>query len=316
MDAAVRFPTSPQAVTAAHLKLSKCMSVEQAFQAIVRNCIDQIEGNEAGVARCHDPESLHQMRVGMRRLDAAFALFSDLLAPPAIADELVWLMDQLGPARDWDVFVGSILPSVIGALPGQPALERLRVAAREKSAVLGAQASAAVSSDRFGKLVSALEQWVEQRGWRDDLPAKGLARLKRRVSDVAAAVLEREQQRLLRRGRNLGEADARRRHRLRIAAKRTRYAAEFFASLFPRKRMGPWLRALTRLQDELGSHNAPSVAARLLEDAGDGQREGAALARGYLAARSQAGEGRVRSLWKKFQCHASRSPALPTSYRA
>ena len=304
MDAAVRFPTSPQALKAAHLKLSKRMSVEQAFQVIVRNCIDQIEGNEAGVARCHDPESLHQMRVGMRRLDAAFALFSDLLAPPAIADELVWLMDQLGPARDWDVFVGSILPSVIGALPGQPALDLLRVAARDQSVALGAQASAAVSSARFGNLVGALEQWAAQRGWRDDLPVKGQARLKARVADFAAEVLEQERQRLLRRGCNLGEADARRLHRLRIAAKRTRYAAEFFASLFPRKRMGPWLRALTRLQDELGWLNDASVAARLLDDIGDGQREGAALARGYLAARCQAGEVTVRRLWKKYQCHA------------
>ena len=305
MDAAVRFPTSPQAVKAAHLKLSKRMSVEQAFQAIVRNCIDQIEGNEAGVARCHDPESLHQMRVGMRRLDAAFALFSDLLAaPPAIAGELAWLMDQLGPARDWDMFVGSILPSVIGALPGQPALEQLRVAARDTSVALGAQASAAVSSERFGNLVGALEQWAEQRGWRDDLPVKGQARLKARVADFAAEVLEQEQQRLLRRGCNLGEADARRLHRLRIAAKRTRYAAEFFASLFPRKRMGPWLRALTRLQDELGWLNDASVAARLLDDIGDGQREGAALVHGYLAARWQAGEGSLLRLWKKFLCHA------------
>ena len=304
MDAAVRFPTSPRALKAAHLKLSKRMNAEQAFQAIVRNCLDQIQGNEAGVARYHDPESLHQMRVGLRRLDAAFALFGDLLAaPPAMAGELAWLMDQLGPARDWDVFLESTLPRVIGALPGQPALERLRAAAREKSTALGAQASAAVSSDRFGKLVSALERWVEQRGWRDDLPAKGQARLKRRVSDVAAAVLEREQQRLLRRGRKLNEADARRRHRLRIAAKRTRYAGEFFSALYPAKRVRPWMRALTRLQDELGWRNDASVAARLLDETGDGAelREGAALVRGYLAARCREGEGTVRRLWKTFR---------------
>ncbi|UUZ50012.1 CHAD domain-containing protein [Massilia sp. B-10] len=65
MDAAVPFPATPKAVKAAPLKLNRRMSAEQAFERIVGNCLAQIVANEEGVARFHDVESLHQMRVGL-----------------------------------------------------------------------------------------------------------------------------------------------------------------------------------------------------------------------------------------------------------
>jgi len=304
MDAAVKFPTSPKAVKAAHLKLSRRMSVELAFQAIVRNCIDQIQGNDTGVARCQDIEFLHQMRIGLRRLDAAFALFADLLEPPpAIRHELEWLKDQLGPVRDWDVFVASTLPRVAAAIPAQSALDSVAQAARARSEALHAQASVAVSSVRFAKLLRALENWVAQRGWRDEPGAQGKAGLKMSVAGFAGALLEQEQQRLLRRARKLKDAGPGRRHRVRIAAKRTRYAAEFFASLYPGKRVRPYVQALAGVQDALGQLNDASVAARLLDDVAEDDpalREGAAMVRGYLAACGVQGVRSVRKRWKQF----------------
>lgn len=304
MDAAVKFPTSPKPVKAAHVKLSKRMNVEQAFQAIVCNCINQIQDNEAGVSRGQDIEFLHQMRIGLRRLDAAFALFSDLLQPPpGITHELEWLMGQLGPVRDWDVFSASTLPRVAEAMPAQAALDSVREAARAKSEVLHAQASATVSSVRFARLLSALEKWVAQRGWRDDLTAKGKARLNTGTAGLAAAIVKQQQQRLLRRARKLKDAGARRRHRVRIAAKRARYATEFFASLYPGKRVRPYVKALAGVQERLGWLNDIMVAGRLLDEMSNGDaalREGAALARGYLASCAKGGVRRARKQWKKF----------------
>jgi triphosphatase len=304
MDAAVRFPTSPKAVKAVPITLSKRMNAEQAFQVIVRNCIDQVQRNEAGVARYHDAESLHQMRVGLRRLKAAFSLFGDLLqVPSGIADERKWLTDQLGPARDLDVLIASTLPRVAGALSGPAELDSVRAAAREKSEALFEQAGAAVSSDRYGKLVSSLEQWVEQRGWRDDIPAKGRLRLKLRVTDLASTILEQEQRRLLKRGSKLKDADATQRHRVRIAAKRTRYATEFFASLYRGKMVHRYVRSLARLQDELGWMNDAVVGGELLAELAEGGtdvKEGACLARGFLAACVGMESAVVRTSWKRF----------------
>jgi triphosphatase len=302
MDTAVRFPTSPKALKAAPLKLDSRMRAEQAFQAIARSCLDQIAGNEVGVALHHDAESLHQMRVGLRRLDAAFKLFRHLLqAPPAIAAELVWLLEQLGPARDWDVLIDSTLPRAARAMSGNGELDQLRAVVLEKSGALFAQASGAVASSRFGKLVSALDRWIAQRGWRDDITAREKAQLKMRVADFAAAVLQQQHARLLRRARKLKQAEPRRRHRARIAAKRTRYATEFFAALYPGKRVRPYVQALTGLQDELGWLNDAAVAAHLLDEAGEGVMQGAALVRGYLAACDEAGGRSVGKRWRKFK---------------
>ena len=312
MDTAVRFPKSPKAAKAVALKLNKSMSVEEAFQAIVRNCIGQVQDNEAGVAGYPDVEFLHQMRIALRRLDAAFSLFGELVAvPPAIVDELEWLGAQLGPARDWDVFLESTLPRVASSMPGNAGIEPVQAAARDQRELVHARASDAVSSARFSKLIRALEGWCDQRAWRDSISGKQKTRLKMRVGDFAAGVLEQQQQRLLKRGRKLKEPGTDQLHRVRIGAKRARYAAEFFASLLPGKQVRPYVQALRSLQDELGWFNDASVATRLLDETcetceqNDSLREGAALVHGYLAAVREHSESRSRKLWKKF------SPSSP-----
>ena len=90
---------------------------------------------------------------------------------------------------------------------------------------------------------------------------------------------------------------------MRMAAKRTRYAAEFFASLFPGKRIRPYVAALKSLQRELGNLNDAAVGGRLLDDLCDGNddlREESALVRGYLAAGGEQGALRLRRLWKEL----------------
>jgi len=51
-------------------------------------------------------EGVHQMRVGLRRLRAAISLFGDIVTgrdTEVLKDELKWLTEELGPARDLDV---------------------------------------------------------------------------------------------------------------------------------------------------------------------------------------------------------------------
>ena len=304
MDTAVNFPTTPKAVKAVSLKLTKRMSVEQAFQAIVRSCIEQVRANERGVSRFHDTESLHQMRVGLRRLRTSLAMFDDVLPVPVeIETELLWLMDQLAPARDWAVLLASTLAQVEAALPDAPSLAPLRIAAHEKLDLLNAQAANATGSLRCQKLLGKLEHWLDERSWRDQLSVKGKTRLKMRVIDFAGAIVEKEQQRLLKRGARLKGANDNERHRVRIAAKRARYAAEFFASLYPGKLVRPYVAALSALQRELGAIGDGAVARSLLDElcADNAElREAAALVSGYIAASAEHGLPKVRTCWKKL----------------
>ena len=65
---------------------------------------------------------------------------------------------------------------------------------------------------------------------------------------------------MLERGKRPADLDDHRRHRARIAAKKVRYAIEFFASLYPRRAVRHYVDALTELQDDLGWPNDAVVA--------------------------------------------------------
>lgn len=305
MDTAVKFPVTPKAVKAAPLKLRRAMSAEQAFERIVDSCLAHINANQDGVARFQDAESLHQMRVGLRRLRAAFAMFADLLAPPvALTTELDWLSGELGPARDWDVLLESTLPGAERAMPDQQALPEISRLVQEGAHAMHARVAAAVASPRFRALMDGLQHWCKRRGWRDMLSEARQARLLERATAVAAGILKDDQRRMEKRGRKLKAGGPRDRHRLRIAAKRTRYAAEFFSSLFPKRRVRPYVAALSTLQDELGAMNDAVVADHLL--AGLAAEHSSACAeagyvRGFLALRNEQRIARLSRLWKKFK---------------
>jgi CHAD domain-containing protein len=102
---------------------------------------------------------------------------------------------------------------------------------------------------------------------------------------------------------------------VRIAAKKTRYATEFFASLLDARAVKPYVGRLSALQDELGWLNDVQVADRLLQQLPDGQPGQAelllhaAFIRGYLAAgmQSQGVDGRMHRAWRRFK--TARLPA-------
>jgi triphosphatase len=94
-------------VRAGTIDLDPNVSTADAFQAVALSCLDHAAANEKAV-RAGDPEGIHQMRVGLRRLRAAISVFKDLLLGPeteAIKTELKWLTEQLGPARDFDILI-------------------------------------------------------------------------------------------------------------------------------------------------------------------------------------------------------------------
>ena len=92
---------------------------------------------------------------------------------------------------------------------------------------------------------------------------------------------------------------------MRIAAKRLRYAAEFFAPLFAKKRARAYLDALAELQDVLGDYNdAATAASRAGELAGKTDALVAAAIRGWAAAQSSALAPRLAKAWRDFEACA------------
>src|SRR3989338_3521468 len=153
------------------------MTVEAAFRAIAWNCIGQLQDNRNRLLQGYDPELVHQMRVAVRRLRSALGLFA--AAAPGIKDatvtaELRWLVGELGPARDWDVFLGEMLPQVISALPREEGLVWLQQQAEKICCEKREQACAAAAGQRYNEIMLRLRAWLWRAPWRTTEVAEDL----------------------------------------------------------------------------------------------------------------------------------------------
>jgi triphosphatase len=298
----------PPVVKACAARLDSETSVEEAFCRVVAGCVVQLQGNVEGMHRGQDPEHLHQMRVALRRARSALGAFSRAIPKPLTApvgEELEWLTGELGPARDWDVFLAETLPSVLEAFPGHQGLRTLQETARGLRDEAHARARDATLGFRYRGLILGLGAWLEARSWR-----KGLGEARRRdvqapVAPFARAQLARRHRRFLKRGRRHERFSAPELHRLRIAGKKLRYACEFFAGLFSARAARAYIEALRRLQDVLGVLNDAAVTEALLLQvaarASDAQvTEGVDLVRDWSLQQAARRRRALSEAWERF----------------
>jgi inorganic triphosphatase YgiF len=282
---------------AEHPALGTDDSAAAALQTLLRSCARQIGDNAAGLLdddtagtpRAHpyhpgdDPEWIHQMRIGTRRLRACAALLRKVVPGErlvGIVDDARWLARALGPARDLDVLALQTLPARAGAArhrdsAGAPADAALSPVTADDAQALAAlsrrlgparaeaqaAACAAVASPRFTRLLLATGALASAPMLgAEGAQARALARPARRF---ASPWLRRRHRKLLRRARGLATASPEARHEVRLAAKRLRYVTEFFAGVFRAKHVRAYRRALARLQDELGAEVDAAVAVRI-----------------------------------------------------
>src|SRR5215207_5970201 len=264
------------------------MSVADGFQAVARSCLAHLLANEALFREARDPEAVHQMRVALRRLRAALSLFRDAVADDEIAAVKTGLRElaaALGEARDLDVFIRKTLAPARARDPGGAALAALARSYAERREAAYDAALETVASGRLGRIVLDTLAWIEAGPW---LRKDGKAEREAPVERFAADELRSRAKRIRKRGRHLPELAPDERHRVRIAVKKLRYAAEFFAPLYEgksrAKRARTFRDALGELQDRLGDLNDIAVAATMAETAGDGAAPAARL----LAAEQEA----------------------------
>jgi triphosphatase len=251
-------------------------TVDQAIQAILRECLQQWCANEAAALDGSDPEGVHQMRVALRRLRSAFSVFGRLFDPgqrARLSGQAKGIVNSLGPARDWDVFLSELLAPVSAARPDDANFARVAAAAQTARAMGYAQARAAIEAPSYTRYMLQLGRWIEACGWRTQTTGRGADWLDRPIVEFAADVLGERQRKALKRGRQFAQLSAAERHQVRIALKKLRYASEFFQVLYPKKHTKPYLATLKDLQDRLGHLNDVAVAERLIGTlVGEGDR--------------------------------------------
>jgi inorganic triphosphatase YgiF len=243
------------------------MTVDDALQAIGRRCLAALTANiPAVLADC--PEGIHQMRVAARRLRSILSVMRKLLPRQQydrVNDELRWLADTAGPARNWDVMTKHLVkPVASAARPDNVDLEALGDRVEHERRAAYERAKAAVRSARFTRSLIVVSRWFEAREWRQQPVGGKSARLADEIQKVAPDLLDRQLRQVRKRGRRLAQAGAGQRHRLRIALKKLRYSIDFLCSLFDESEVERYMGCLKRLQDELGDANDVRVAQQLL----------------------------------------------------
>ena len=249
------------AVKAEPILLDPNGDVGDAFQTIARSCMRQFRLNETVLLKSGEAEPLHQARVGLRRLRTAFSLYKPLFVDDervGLLDiELRWLAGELGEVRNLDVLIERV---------GRKVRDQL-VVARERSFE---HVRAELASARTRLLMIDLAEWLTLGDWRSRPGDPALLHQNGQV--FAGEQLEARRRRLKRSGKGLAALDDGHRHKARIAAKKLRYAAQFFASLYVTRkalrRHTLFLDALEALQDHLGELNDLVIGPQVLSELG------------------------------------------------
>lgn len=251
----------PGAVKAKPPALAPEMSATEAFSIIATAAFAHLAANHDCLILRDSAESIHQMRVALRRLRSAMSMFRDLLDgsdTDSLRGELRWLQQILGAARDWDVLLADTVAPLRETLGGLAGYERLcaLIADRRQQARLAALAE--LATPRLPRLMLHLAFWIESAGAHHSLAD-------RPVADLARAILDKRHRRVRREMARFGELSVEERHLCRIDIKKLRYAVDFFATLYPAKRGQRLLPLLAALQDRLGALNDVAVARDKLE---------------------------------------------------
>jgi inorganic triphosphatase YgiF len=271
-------------VKAIPLHLEKTATLAQALQALIWSCLAHWQDNLRGAMESEDAEYLHQLRVALRRLRVALRMTMSVGADEHLSDlnkEVGAICVGLGHARDWDVFIAQTLQPMCARMPAHEGLQVLLQAARRQRDRQRATLRGETQARATQRLMLRLAAWMNGSYWQGfdgEAPARGFAsrRLRKLARRIAAFSGKPD------------AAGAAQLHALRILAKKLRYSAEFFASLYGKHKVAAYVAALAKMQDTLGQINDIAVAHRLLDELDalpelSAQREAGALARGWIA---------------------------------
>lgn len=243
-------PVVPAVADAAATALAPDMPANRALGRMLASCRRDLVRHRASALASDDPEGIHDVRVDLRRLRVVLALFRDIAGDAdarAIGAEARELADRLSPARDLQVLLLETVPDAPDDV--------VRVGRRLVDGRL-AQARAVLVSPRFIVFDRKLEKLAASHADGRGEPLIGFAR----------RALDRCEARVRRRGRGLSRLGDGGLHRLRLAAKKLRYAVECLAPVFATRAAEDYAEAAAALQDVLGKMNDRRMSRRGLGD--------------------------------------------------
>lgn len=246
-----------------------------ALRARLRAQLRAVLAADPGTRLGRDPESLHDMRVAVRRsralLRAGEPLYTNDVS--SLAEELRWLGERLGAVRDLDVLIDRLRAESQDLDAGGLLRELEERRTRARSSLLKALGTPRYSTllDRFADAIDALAPG-DSSATLDDIAARQLGRLRSRVRKMGDDAPDDEL------------------HALRKKGKRVRYAYEL-------AEQGEVVKRAKAFQDVLGEHQDSVVAEAALLELAAAAPERAVVA-GRLIERERAARAKARAAWR------------------
>ena len=240
--------TMSRPVKAKRIKIDPKSTALNVFKQVAWHCIDQLQANEQGVFGPDNVEFIHQARVALRRLRTALRLFNTAL-PTGFSDKWsqAWrdVGEQLGNARNWDVFCNELLPAIVADLGEHPDVQQLTNFADQQRIAAHAQTQEWLRGRRYSLTLIAFCEALQALPERDTV----------RIDDFASQSLKKRHKRFSRGARIAHRLSAEARHEVRIELKKLRYTLDFFESLYGQKQLQAFLQGLAKTQELLGHMN-------------------------------------------------------------
>jgi CHAD domain-containing protein len=150
-----------------------------------------------------------------------------------------------------------------------------------------------------------MQAFLARDNWRGALSDEEQLRLTKPLHTFATDNLSRLHKLVLKRGKGLVELPDAERHKVRIALKNLRYAADFFGDLFSDGEVRPYIHAVAQLQDLLGAHNDAVSIERLLHDiegtAGAHGAKASGIVLGWYGRGTALADADLHKSWKTFK---------------
>lgn len=242
-------------------------SLPEAARKVLRYHFARMRTKEAGSRSGSDVEDLHDMRVAMRRMRAAWRVFEGDFKPGRtrkLRRRLETLSDRLGAVRDLDVLIEGMEAYRAGLdADDRPGLDPLLVLWRRQRASARDLLIHELDSARYARFVEEMEGFLE--AGVNEAATVATPTLPHRVKDRVPSQIWSAYEAVRAYEMVLPWADVETLHDLRIAAKWLRYTLEFFGET-----LGPdstrLMGRVMALQDFLGCLHDADVAAKLARD--------------------------------------------------
>lgn len=298
----------PSPVKAKPIKSNSLATVDDAVAAIISNTLAHFVANWACLRESDEPESIHQMRIALRRMRCALSIFKRALPNAgfgALRDDAGRLASAFGPVRNADAFRMSVLQGPLASADRPENCDAFRTILEKRRTAAYALARSEIESPAATIFVLKMQTFLARRDLRTALAGAESKKSQVLMRKFAEAALDRLRTRVLKRGKVAAVSDEAR-HKLRIALKNLRYGVDFFADLLgSRKRRQAYKKKMSALQDLLGVRNdivgAKTYLEELREEVGPEAERILEFILGWQAREAAAAAKAISKSWKKFK---------------